>query len=246
MTPERANFDRPVGPEATTWRLLALSGIVFAVLFVVGFLVSGGDTPDYAAPDQEWTKWAGDNESNNQVAVLLSLLAGVAFLLFAGTIRSVFGAAEATARSSAPAARAAFAGGLVGITGIVMAIVMIGAASFHGSDSDPAVTRAVIDAAAGPFLVASMGFAVLLAAAGLLTLQTRVFARWTGILALIGALGFLVTFLTVTDPDDGDNVFGVGFPIGFLCLAIWSIATSVATFRASDRTIPSDTPAPRA
>lgn len=193
--------------------MLALSGIAFAVLFVVGFLLSGGDTPAYSAPDQEWTKWAVDSESNTQVSVILSLLAGVAFLLFAGIIRSALGAAEAAERSShAPLARAAFAGGLVGIAGIVMAIVKIGAASFHGPDSNPAVSRAVVDAAAGPFLLASVGFAVLLAAAGLLILRTRVFARWTGIVALIGALGFL-------------------------CLAIWSIATSVATCRVLGRTI---------
>src|SRR5829696_5177025 len=148
MSAERAYSDRPADSDAQTWRMLALSGIAFALLFVVGFLLSGGDTPDYSAPDQEWTKWAGDNESNNQISVILSLLAGVAFLLFAGIIRSVLGAAEATARRSfAPLARAAFAGGLVGIAGIVMAIVMIGAASFHGSDSNPAVSRAVIDAA---------------------------------------------------------------------------------------------------
>jgi hypothetical protein len=36
-------------------RLLALSGVVFAVLFVVGWFASGGDAPDYAASDQEWT-----------------------------------------------------------------------------------------------------------------------------------------------------------------------------------------------
>jgi len=34
---------------------LALSGIAFAVLVVVGFFLSGGDTPDYTAADQEWT-----------------------------------------------------------------------------------------------------------------------------------------------------------------------------------------------
>jgi hypothetical protein len=240
MTPERVNSDRTADADAQTWRMLALSGIAFAVLFVVGFLLSGGDTPDYSAPDQEWTKWADDNESNNQVSVILSLLAGVAFLLFAGIIRSVLGAAEATERGFAPLARAAFAGAVTGITGIVTAIVMIGAASFHGSDSNPAVSRAVIDASAGPFLLASMGFAALLGAAGLLTLRTGVFGRWTAIVALIGSIGFLVTFLAVTDADNGDTVFGIGYPIGFLCLAIWSIATSLATFRKSPTTTTSD------
>jgi hypothetical protein len=39
---------------------------------------------------------------------------------------------------------------------------------------------AVATASAGPFLVSAMGFAALLMAAGLLTLRTGVFARWTG------------------------------------------------------------------
>jgi hypothetical protein len=33
-------------------RLLALSGVVFALLFVVGWFASGGDAPDYAAADE--------------------------------------------------------------------------------------------------------------------------------------------------------------------------------------------------
>ena len=42
-------------------------------------------------------------------------------------------------------------------------------------------------AAAGPYMVAAMGFAALLGGAGLLTLRTGAFPRWTGIVALIGA-----------------------------------------------------------
>ena len=34
-------------------RLLALSGVAFAVLFLVGWFASGGDAPDYAASDQD-------------------------------------------------------------------------------------------------------------------------------------------------------------------------------------------------
>ena len=43
-------------------RLLALSGIPFAVLLVVGFFLSGANTPDSTAADQEWTNWAESNE----------------------------------------------------------------------------------------------------------------------------------------------------------------------------------------
>jgi succinate dehydrogenase/fumarate reductase cytochrome b subunit len=91
-------------------RLLALSGVVVAVLFVVGWFASGGDAPDYAAADQEWTEWADDNEWKSRIGAFAMLLAGFVFLHFAGTIRSVLGRAETTVRGSAQLARVAFAG----------------------------------------------------------------------------------------------------------------------------------------
>ena len=160
------------------------------------------------------------------------LLAGFVFLHFAATIRSVLGSAEATVGGSVQLARVAFAGALTGITGITMAIVIIAAAATEGADADPVVSRAVTTAAAGPYFVAAMGFAVMLAAAGLLTLRTGVFARWTGIVALVGALSFLITFLALIQGTSEDSVFGYGFLPGILALTIWSIATSLAAYRA--------------
>jgi hypothetical protein len=90
----------------------------------------------------------------------------------------------------------------------------------------------VTSAAAGPYFVAAMGFAVMLAAAGLLTLRTRVFARWIGIVALVGAISFLITFLALIQGTSEDSVFGYGFLPGILALTIWSIATSLAAYRA--------------
>jgi hypothetical protein len=113
-----------------------------------------------------------------------------------------------------------------------MAIVIIAAAATEGADADPVVSRAVTSAAAGPYFVAAMGFAVMLAAAGLLTLRTGVFARWTGIVALLGALSFLITFLALIQGTSEDSVFGYGFLPGILALTIWSIATSLAAYRA--------------
>jgi hypothetical protein len=65
----------PPIPEATSetlptsWqRLLALSGILFALLFVVGWFTTGGVTPHYTEPDQEWTNWARDNQWNGRIS----------------------------------------------------------------------------------------------------------------------------------------------------------------------------------
>ena len=69
-------------------RLLALSGVVFAVLFLVGWFASGGDAPDYGASDQDWTNWADDNQWKSRIGAFAMLLAGFVFLHFAATIRT--------------------------------------------------------------------------------------------------------------------------------------------------------------
>ena len=233
MTTSHPTSDGSADALPTSWqRLLALSGIAFAVLFVVGFFMSGGDAPDYMAADQEWRNWSEDNELKSRIGAFLTLIAGFVFLHFAGTIRSVLGSAEATVRGSVQLARAAFAGALTGITGITMAVVMITGATAEGADANPVVSRAVTTASAGPFLVSALGFAALLMAAGLLMLRSEVFARWVGIVALLGAISFLVTFLTLIAGTGEDSVFGFGFFPGVLALVIWSIATSIARYRA--------------
>src|SRR5688500_5246644 len=147
-------------PDAlpVTWqRLLALSGAAFAVLFLIGWFASGGDTPDYAAADQAWTDWADDNQWRSRIGAFSMLLAGFLFLHFAGTLRAVLGRAESVDRDSVQLARVAFAGALTGIAGMTSAIVIIAAASSEGADADPVVSRAVTTASAGPFLVSLRG-----------------------------------------------------------------------------------------
>ena len=214
-------------------RLLALSGVVFAVLFLIGWFASGGDAPDYGAPDQDWTNWADDNQWKSRIGAFAMLLAGFVFLHFAATIRTVLGNAERKARGSAELARVAFAGAVTGMAGMTMAIVIISSATTEGGDVNPTVTRAIASASAGPFLLSAMGFAALLMAAGLLTLQTGVFSRWTGVVALIGAVSFLVAFAAVLSGLGEDSIFGFGFFPGVLALVIWSIATSIANYRAA-------------
>jgi len=218
----------------SSWRRLpALSGVAFALLLLFGWFLSGGNTPDYAATDQAWTQWADSNRVNSGIAGFLVLLAGFAMLHFAGTIRKVLGTAEATVAGSLQLARGASAGAIVGAASIAMAIVIVGAATSEGANADPVVSRAVAGAvSAGPYMVAAMGFAALLGGAGLLTLRGRVLPRWTGMVALIGAVSFLLTFLTLVAGTSKDSVFGYGFLPGILALVIWSSATSIAGYRA--------------
>jgi hypothetical protein len=80
-----------------------------------------------------------------------------------------------------------------------------------------------------------MGFAAFLLAGGVVTLRTGVFARWIGVLALVGAVSFLVTFLTILDGTTDGSPFGYGFFPGVVALVAWTIATSIARYRAVTR-----------
>jgi len=222
----------PTTPPRSSERLLALSGVTFALLLLFGWFLSGGDTPDYLATDQVWTDWSEANRVRSGIGGFLILLAGFALLHYASTIRNALGKAETTVPGSVQLARVAFAGAVVGAVGIAMAVVMVGAATSEGANADPVVSRAVTTASAGPYLVAAMGFAALLGGAGLLTLQSRAFPRWTGIVALIGAVAFLITFLTLIAGTSKDSVPGYGFLPGILTLVIWSTVTSIARYRA--------------
>ena len=216
-------------------RLLALSGFAFAVLLVLGWFLSGGNTPDYMATDEDWTTWAGEVGPRSGIGASLILFGGVVFLHFAATIRSSLESAEPTVRESGTLGYAAFGGALVGITGIGMALVNVASATSEGADADPVAIRAVATASAGPYLVAAMGFAAFLGAAGLSTLRSGSFPRWTGVVALVGAAAFLITSLTAVAGLGKDSVFGYGFLPGILALVIWSIATSIAQYRAAAR-----------
>jgi succinate dehydrogenase/fumarate reductase cytochrome b subunit len=233
MTQSVASQDASADATSDTrsQRLLALSGVAFAVPFLIGWFASAGVTPHYSASDQDWTDWAHDSKWNGRISGFAMLVAAFLFLHYLGAVRSALGRAESALRGSSQLARVAFAGGLTGVTGMSMALVMMEAASSEGGNANPVVTRAVTAGAAGPYLIAAMGFATFLMAGGVLTLQTRVFARWMGIVALVGAISFLVTFLTVLDGTTDGSPFGYGFFPGVVALVTWTIATSIARYR---------------
>jgi hypothetical protein len=75
------------------------------VLFVLGWFTNGGLTPHYNEPNQAWTDWARDNQSNSSLSAFLMLLAGFVSLHFMGTIRTVLGGLHSPARGSEQLAR---------------------------------------------------------------------------------------------------------------------------------------------
>jgi hypothetical protein len=207
--------------------------VVVAVLFAIGWFASGGLTPRYDAAAQDWTNWADTNKWNARISAFAMLVAAFIFVYFMSLMRGVLESAGSQIRGSSQLARAAFAGALIGVTAMSMALIWMAAASSEGANAKPVVTLAVTTGAAAPYLVAAMGFAAFLIATGILTLRTRVFALWTGIVALAGGVSFLITFLTILDGTSNGSSFGYGFFPGVAAFVTWTIAASIALYRSA-------------
>ena len=130
-------------------KLAAASGLAFALLMLLSIFTSGGDTPDFDAPLQEWTTFAADNDGNLRGSALLFAFATYFFLYFLGYLRSVLGAAEVLARGFSRLSHVAFAGGIIGVSGLALG-VFISAASTTHQDAGPDVIRAINDADSNP------------------------------------------------------------------------------------------------
>jgi hypothetical protein len=211
---------------------------VFAPFFVVGWATSVANNPHYTAPDNEWTKWAHDNALKGRISAFAMLVAAFVFLYFIAGIRGVLGRSESMARDTVDFARVAFAGGVTGIAGTTMAFVSIANASSEGDSANAVVSRAVTTGSAGPFLVGAMGFAAFLIAVGVLTLRGGVLARWTGFVAIVGGVCFLITFLTTLNNTGNGSAFGYAFFPALLSLVTWTIATSLALYRVMPTPVP--------
>lgn len=223
--------------DASTWwqRLAALCGFAFAVFLILAWFLNGAETPKYLAPDHDWTTWADNTEMKGRFAAFFALLAGLTFIPFSATIRALFGNAEGEDDGRARLTQIAYAGGLIGMTSFTIATVSFSGASAEGAHADPVVSRAIATGTVGPFLVAPVGFAAFLGAGGLLALRSRVLPRWVGVVALIGAVSFTITFLTTLDGTADGSIFGYGFFPGIVALIIWSIATGIAGYRSLSR-----------
>jgi hypothetical protein len=225
-------------PDAATdssWqRLSALSGVAFAPLFVIGWLSSAvADSPNYVADEEKWIKWANHDHIKGRISSFALVLAAFAFIYFLGALRSSLEKAESSVRGSRDLARVAVAGALTGIVGITMAFVSIANASAPGAHADPLVSKAVATSAAGPFLVGAAGFSAFLLATGVLTLRTGVLSRWTGFVALVGSGCFFITLLTILNNSGNGSAFGYAFFPAMLSVVVWTVATSISTYRST-------------
>jgi hypothetical protein len=186
-----------------------IAAIVFAVLFVVGFLLVS-DTPEGDESNAAWVRYFADSDNRRMIVIgaIIWAVAMLAFLVFLGVLRERLRNASAGAEWISTVA---FASGLV--FAAMLAVAGLGAGSVSASvefGDAPVVRDADVIRT-----FESLGFGALLlfgaAAAGLLVITASVaagrsalFPRWlvvagyvVGVIVLLGGLFFIPLALFV-------------------------------------------------
>ena len=186
-------------------RLAPLAGVLFTVIFAVGFLTSG-ETPDTKATGQEVISHY-DDSGTILLSVLALVICAVVFMFFAGVLRTRLQAAGPDWLASV-----AFGGAVVYTVSLGLfamgQIALIDAADL----GQPEVAQALNIIDNDNFFPSVIGLAVVLLATGWHALTSRslpTLLGWAtvvlGVLALAGPAGFIAFLL---------------FPIWVLILAI--------------------------
>jgi hypothetical protein len=194
-----------------------IAGIVFAVLFVIGFLLVA-DTPDTDESNAAWVRYFADSDNRRMIVigVIIWALAVLAFLVFLGVLREQL-------RNASPGSEwistVAFASGLV--FAAMLAVAGLGAGSVAASiefGDNPVVRDADVIRT-----LDSLGFGALLvfgaATAGLLILTSSIVAGRTALLPRwLVITGYVVGVIVIL----GGLLF---FPLALFVL--WMLAVSI-------------------
>ena len=186
-----------------------IAAIVFAVLFVVGFLLVS-DSPDGDASNLKWVRYYADSGNRRMVVigVILLTLAAIAFLIFLGILREWL---RGGAAGSAWIATVTFASGLVMVA--MLGVFAIGqgtvAASINFGDApvprDADIMRSFVSAGFGALLLFGATTAGLLVfTTSILSGRAALLPRWlvvsgyvAGVIVFFGGLLFLPFVLFV-------------------------------------------------
>jgi hypothetical protein len=231
----------PVAPLVQ--RLVAASGIAFALLLIIALALSDAKTPEDDAALSEWTAFARDNEDDRRIGALAFALATYTFLLFLGYLRNAVGNAETAARGFTRAGYIVLSAGTAGISGLAIA-VFIGAAVVAEPETPPETIRALFELSSAGLGLAAAGMGACFVTVGLVNAGVRALPPWLGWVALGCGLSFVLQ-LGVLLSEDEDNLFGIFFPIAFLLLVVFCAGASVTFLKDLNRAaVGASTPGP--
>jgi hypothetical protein len=195
-------------------RFAPLTGVVFVVLLVIGFIPVGGDTPSLDDSASKITSFYADHQGKEIAAVIIVSLAALFLALFAVALRDYLRGGDQTSDFWPTVA---LVGGAVGVAGLLVA-VGTHLALVDGGDKkiDPAAMVAINAIDNDNFFAFSLPIGImLLGAAGATLTGGADLPKW---LAWVAVVLFVVFFT----------------PAGFASFAlsgIWIIIASIVMYR---------------
>jgi hypothetical protein len=212
----------------------ALAGVVFAVLFVVGWLLLQR-SPPLDAPVEELVDYFTD-ENRRRSSLIAGLyvvpFSGLAFIWFMAALRDRYvrsGAKENVLLSTVHLiAGTLFVSAIFAIAAVELALVWFAEQSSPDSfDVESARTMVAFGAAMAQIIALRSG-AVFIAVSTTRAVRSGLFPRWFGALSMVGAVGLLFSFSAV--------------PIVTLVMPVWVVASSALVLaRRSTRDHPEGT-----
>jgi hypothetical protein len=207
----------------------AASGLVFAILVLVGFLVVVPTPPDIDASAVAWASYYVDHQDAIRAGFTIVAVGLFFFIWFLGSLRSALASAEGgTARLTS----VAYGAGLVAATLLLVGLAAGETAAFRPDDVTPGVTRALNDVFV---VIAAPGAATLtalFAATALVGFRYDALPGWAAGLSAMAAIGQLPAIgaaLTTTGAFAGDGALGLFVPVFTFLIGL--VAISIALMR---------------
>jgi hypothetical protein len=207
----------------------AATGIVFALLTIIGFAIVIPSPPDLDSSAKVIAAYYVDHQDAIRAGLTVAGVGLIFFLWFLGSLRSALAAAEGgTARLSS----IAFASGAVAVAALIVGIGAAEVAAFRPDDVDPGTTRAFNDLFAVIGAPAAAALTAMLAATAVVGFRHNALPAWAAWLSAIGAVGQLPAYgtaFTTSGAFAADGVLGLLVPVITLVVAV--VAISIVLMR---------------
>ena len=193
-------------------RFVPLMGLLFLVLAVVSFALSG-DGPDADESTQKHVEFWSDEEGKQIASALIACYAALVFVWFASRVRQLIARTEP---QGGALASLSFAGTVIFATGLLVNNAIQFAAAESAGDASPQVTETLSVLYGDFFFPMAVGMSLFLIASGAAAVRYGAFNRFLGWAAIV------IGVLAIT-------------PAGFIGSMIWTGIAGIVLFLGQDR-----------
>lgn len=207
-------------------RLAGIAGVVFVALLVVNGALAG-DTPLAGDSVEEIRDYLSSDSGMHKTSLVIGMvLLPPAVLFFSGVVAKirVSDAAHGENWATVVLLGAVLLGASAGLGD-----VLFGATLFRGGEGlDDASLRALWDGQIIAYSSTGIATTAFTAGAAIPTLQHGFWPKWHAALGVVAAALGVLALIAVVEDTNGGSMWGF---LGFIGMAVWSLATSVLLIR---------------